>query len=409
MKKNIVIIYFLLSLCIIAQAQNLVINPSFEKHSQCSSSTSHSISNSIEWHDANGTCDYYSASGCVGSYSPPIINPGANLTWYQNPLSGVSFGGFIPYYNTSNNTPYLEYLQGSFSSNLDSNKLYYVEFYINSVSQIKYFIHDIDALITDTSGLINPEDLQQYHPQILPKSNKIYKDTTKWMRINGYYTAHGGENYITIGNYTPYGQELKDSVINYSSSLATGAYYFIDSVGVYEVTHLDAWNAGPDKYINYGDSVEIGNPNTDLSMFEWINSINDFTYLNDSTQPNPWSKPSKTTTYYVTKTQGSTVFKDTVTVFVTGGNSIKQFVSVNEQVRVWPNPTSKSLSLSLSKGEGIIWVNVYDVLGKEVSAGSVELVETLAQLDVSSLSNGVYFIEVKTKDGSCTKKIVIHH
>ena len=28
-------------------------------------------------------------------------------------------------------------------------------------------------------------------------------------------------------------------------------------MGVYRETHLDSWDAGPDKFINYGDSVQI--------------------------------------------------------------------------------------------------------------------------------------------------------
>ena len=318
MKIKITILLFILCLSIFTKAQNLVINPSFEQHTQCPTQNSQ-ISLCNHWQDAatNSTCDYYSAAGCTGNFSPPLLKPASFLTVYQEPLSGKSFAGFIPYLSSGP----AEYLQGKFNVSLDSNKLYYIEFYLNATSSQKYFIHDVFALITDTAGLVNTNNLQQYHPQILPKLNKTYRDTTNWMRINSFYTAKGGEQYITMGDFTPNGKELKDS----TSSQYSYAYYFVDSVGVYEVTHWDAWNAGPDKYINFGDSVQIGNPNNDLSIFDWVTSINSLTYLSDSTNPNPWSKPWQTTTYYVSKTQGATVFYDTVTVYVSGGKCNNTF------------------------------------------------------------------------------------
>jgi hypothetical protein len=397
-KLKTVIASFILCLGSFAKAQgNLVLNPSFEQHTQCPTQYSQ-INYCNDWYNAGGTCDYYSALGCTGNYAPPFIKPGSNLTWYQQPLSGQSYMGFIPYYNTINNISFLEYLQGKFGLSLVAGKVYYVAFYINSVSQVKYFIHDIAALITDTAGLINTSNIQTYTPQILPLPNKIYSDTTNWMRIAGYYTAHGGENYITIGNYTTFGQELKDSAVNYDPSLSAGVYYFIDSVGVYEVTHLDAWDAGPDKYINYGDSVQIGNPNTDLSMFDWTNSINDITYLNDSTNANPWSKPWQTTTYYVKKTQGANVFKDTVTVHVTGGNGIQQISNNNMQVTVYPNPAKDKIYI---ESKEIVEIKIVTVLGEE-------LIDTKSkEIDVSAFTEGVYLYTIINQQGLIKTGIII--
>ena len=379
-----------------AKTQNLVINPSFESHTQCPNQLGQ-INRCNSWYngDVNGTCDYYSVLGCSGNFSPPYIHPVTGLTLYQEPLSGLSFAGFIPFYGSSGIPSNVEFLQGKFNTSLVTGNLYYVEFYINSASQQKYFIHDISALITNTQVVVNPGGT--YNPQISSVSNVIYKDTTKWMRINGYYTANGGENYITIGNYKPYGMELKDSVANNSIS---EAYYFIDSVGVYDVTHLDTWDAGPDRFINYGDSVQIGNPNTDYSMFNWLTSINGFTYLSDSTDAKPWSKPWQTTTYYVTKTQGTNIFKDTVTVHVTGGAGI-ELNNKNPQINIYPNPATTTINITYNLQ--VATCSLYDVLGNEV------INKKEKEIDVSNLSNGVYFIQEKTAADILSKKIVIQH
>ena len=87
---------------------------------------------------------------------------------------------------------------------------------------------------------------------------------------------------------------------------------------------------------------------------------------------------------------------------------IEQFTGNNGQVTIWPNPASNSLQVAVSGGQ-IAGVKIFDVLGNEVNAGHVELVATSAQLDVSGLTNGVYFIEVKTVGGAFTKKVIIQH
>ena len=87
---------------------------------------------------------------------------------------------------------------------------------------------------------------------------------------------------------------------------------------------------------------------------------------------------------------------------------IKQFTGNNEQVTVWPNPASNSLQVAVSNGQ-VTSIYIHDVLGNEVNAGHVELVATSAQIDVSNLTNGVYFVEVRTREGTCTKKVIVQH
>ena len=388
----------ILSISLFSEAQNLVVNPSFEQHSQCPNSESQ-INYCDSWRngDSLGTVDYYSALNCSGNFSPPILKPTSFLTFYRKALSGESFAGFIPYYGMGANHLGVEYVQGKFSSTLIANQLYYVEFYINSASKMEYTIHDIAGLINVYSGYIKTNNLQNYYPQILPTSNIIYKDTLRWMRINGFYTALGGENCITIGNFTPYGEELKDSTISY---LGSEAYYFLDSVGVYPVTHIDAWDAGPDKHINLGDSVQVGNTCSDYSIFKWVTSTNSTTYLSDSTMPQIWSKPPLTTTYYVTKTQGSIVFQDTVTVYVTNPSNIVKLNNISGVIKIYPNPAKNVIHID---SRNIDEIKLLDVLGNEV------IIATDNEIDISNLINGLYFVSVNTRENNYIQKIIIQH
>ena len=207
--------------------------------------------------------------------------------------------------------------------------------------------------------------------------------------------ANGGEKYITIGNYTPYGQELKDSVIsNY-----TQAYYFVDSVGVYPVTNWQTWNAGPDKTINFGDSVQIGNPCSDYSIFNWITSTNGITNLNDSTMPLVWSKPGTTTTYYVTKNQGSTVFKDTVTVFV-NPTSIDEIMNTGI-VSVFPNPSNEGINIKYNLTKDSFF-EIKDINGKSISRYILYSSRNKLEIANPQLENGVYFYHIT--DGNTLSK-----
>lgn len=78
------------------------------------------------------------------------------------------------------------------------------------------------------SGLGNGNPLS-YVPQISNPTNNLISDTIGWTLVSGLYTAAGGENYITIGNF------LDDANTNHVTFNPTGwarGYYWIDDVSV---------------------------------------------------------------------------------------------------------------------------------------------------------------------------------
>ena len=82
---------------------------------------------------------------------------------------------------------------------------------------------------------------------------------------------------------------------------------------------------------------------------------------------------------------------------------IEQYAVGSGQVGVYPNPANTSLTLTLSKGEGIAGVYMYDVLGNEVLSTQQK------EIDVSNLPNGVYFVQVTTAQGINTQKVIVQH
>ena len=86
-------------------------------------------------------------------------------------------------------------------------------------------------------------------------------------------------------------------------------------------------------------------------------------------------------------------------------SGIEQFASINEQVTVYPNPASTSLTLTLSKGEGTTTLQIIDMLGNMVKQLIIDNSSLI--IDVSGLSEGVYNILIHNSSFSTTKKVVI--
>jgi hypothetical protein len=70
-------------------------------------------------------------------------------------------------------------------------------------------------------------------------------------------------------------------------------------------------------------------------------------------------------------------------------------------MRLFPNPTQDRINIKLALEASY---NLGSVLGQEMQKG--DLVKGNNELDISSLPNGVYFLNVKTSSGSATKKII---
>ena len=71
------------------------------------------------------------------------------------------------------------------------------------------------------------------------------------------------------------------------------------------------------------------------------------------------------------------------------------------QVSIFPNPTASNITINTPAGITIKTAVLYDVLGKLVNNTIKN-----SQMDLSSLSRGVYLLSVETDAGTLTKKIV---
>ena len=85
-------------------------------------------------------------------------------------------------------------------------------------------------------------------------------------------------------------------------------------------------------------------------------------------------------------------------------------VDLNEMVQVYPNPSNGKFTVKLDDQLGNkVSIQVVDALGKGVYlAGEEALINGEAMIDLSLLHAGVYFVQLSTKHGSVSKRVVIN-
>jgi hypothetical protein len=74
-----------------------------------------------------------------------------------------------------------------------------------------------------------------------------------------------------------------------------------------------------------------------------------------------------------------------------------------EGLNLYPNPVSNGRVYITTKNDLDKEIQIFDVLGKKV----LQTVLSSRELNVSSLSPGVYIIKIKEEDASTTRKLIV--
>ena len=217
-----------------ANAQNLVLNPSFEDTIACTGTYAMQCK---YWYTANiGSPDYFSEQPDIfcGTSPVPLSNVG-----YQYARTGIAYVGLVTLMQPLNPN-YLnrrEYIGGELSDTLKQGHEYCVSFYISVAEELKYVTDGIGLYLSIDSAVdytINTN--LPFVPQISNPSGNIIYDTLNWVQISGTYIANGGEKYLTIGNFKDNANTLIDSINNNVPQSRYESYLFIDDVSVIDCT-----------------------------------------------------------------------------------------------------------------------------------------------------------------------------
>lgn len=197
----------------------------------------------IDWKEYQ-TPDFL-ISACTHTYS----GVPTNLFGYSNPKSGNGYIGLVVYARGGYDK---EYAYQQLSQPLQAGKIYCLSFYVNRADRFTYAIKSIGALFTNNlSPTTNIFEINAT-PQVVNTGGFI-TDTTQWTQIQGCFTAVGGEQYITIGNFTT--NYNTDTLNTNSTNLVPGregtSYYYID-----DITLIDQTTVGVNE-LSSGNSFEV--------------------------------------------------------------------------------------------------------------------------------------------------------
>ena len=272
MRKIFIVIF--LYLVSNANAQNLVLNPSFEDTIACPTTTAIPMQCKY-WYTANiGSPDYFSEQPDIfcGTSPVPLSNAG-----YQYARTGIAYVGLVTLMQPLNPN-YLnrrEYIGGELSDTLKQGHEYCVSFYISVAEELKYVTDGIGLYLSIDSAVdytINTN--LPFVPQISNPSGNIIYDTLNWVQISGTYIANGGEKYLTIGNFKDNANTLIDSINNNVPQSRYESYLFIDDVSVIDCT------VGIGEVNNNKDIGEVNN-NKDIGRL-YPNPANTVVYYQDN-------------------------------------------------------------------------------------------------------------------------------
>ena len=397
MAKFLTILFFS-CLAIGATAQNLVPNPSFEDHYDCSYPAYVLSANAFSWRMIE-SADYFNACVNADSSATVIYDVPTNAFGYQYAKTGNAYAGIevFSFYN------YREYAQAQLLQQLDSNKHYCVSFSFSLSDSSTWAVDKMGAYLS--ADTLNPEPSQQlpgppwsifthYNPQL--EYTAMMGDRTNWYTISGTVQAVGNEKYITIGNFRDDVQTDTLRVLTRPSDIYS--YYYIDDISVEEIINA---KAGSNSSFVLGDSVQLGNNPTENASYSWSPT----TGLSNPNIANPKASPTSTTTYVVTKTQCSSVTTDTVTITLSA-------VGINEtsmsKTKVFPNPADNLIQIDLKEFSDYSFElsnSIGQVVYKRVVKSKQENINT------SQLAKGLYFLKIQnvTTNATFYDKIVISH
>jgi len=84
---------------------------------------------------------------------------------------------------------------------------------------------------------------------------------------------------------------------------------------------------------------------------------------------------------------------------------MENFVRENNQLKIYPNPVSQLITIEIPPEVAGGKIIISDLLGKEIISSAISVGKEM-NLDVSSLSKGVYFLQLRTEENNYCEKII---
>ncbi len=227
-----------LSLSVIAQ-QNLVVNGDFEEYSSCPQTVSYpaqsvkEIEKCVGWKAPTfGTSDYFNSCTSNSLISIPSNFAGEQLSYNGNGYVGLG----MTYTGGTGDDGYSgimwwEYIQGTLVAPLEAGKTYKFSMEVSLGEYSDLMITELGAYFSN-SPVSSPNTASlNFSPQCVFYEPNYFRDTINWIYLEMNFTANGGEQYITIGNFR--NDLTTDTLRRYDLSPGINpysTYFYIDNV-----------------------------------------------------------------------------------------------------------------------------------------------------------------------------------
>lgn len=216
----------------ILTGQNLISNPSFERvdtpvfwnsGSFINSSVFPPKRNVTNW-DWYNSPDYFSTD-------PNFVRVPTNDIGVSYAKHGNAYGGLICFFKAGETK---EYIYQNLNTPLMQDSLYCISFFVSRADRTPQAIHSLGAYFSASPPPTSNVYINVV-PQVVNQSGYL-TDTIGWTEIQGCFTAQGGEQYVTIGNFNS--NANTDTLFVGSTNPHPGAigyaYYYIDSVTLWQ-------------------------------------------------------------------------------------------------------------------------------------------------------------------------------
>jgi hypothetical protein len=240
----------------------------------------------------------------------------------------------------------------------------------------------IDGMLEAISALPTPGP----HPKIIDgfEGSYSYKTDAQFSKAR---------DLIKIG-----GRSFSDVPALYDLYLKAGMATWVDNWSSHnDCTKHEAWSA-TDFNCNWFSPTEFKNAlfnglkYTDPGSYRWI----------WTERLNWWTGENLPQEYVDALAEAKTEYYGTSGC--NGCSGIRPEQKNNNSIQVYPNPATHSLTLRLNSTSGPNTIQLRNTLGKVILVKSS--MGDIIQLDISSFSSGIYLLDVDTRGGRYTQKII---
>jgi OmpA-OmpF porin, OOP family len=131
---------------------------------------------------------------------------------------------------------YREYIQVKLNEPLQKDKKYSFTMYVSVSPYGNAIANSLGAFFSKSAVALSDYTIvNKSKPQVEFQFSRSSKDSTGWMRLNGTFTAKGGEKYLSIGHFTSRFRTRFTKKKALQLTFRKEAYYYFDDISLYEI------------------------------------------------------------------------------------------------------------------------------------------------------------------------------